>query len=511
MIREAEALREQGALADARRTCEEILRRAPGNAAALSLMAALAADEGAGAAALDWARKSLHADPRSAAPHYTIGRVHQAEGRLAEAEASYRQSLALEARQARAHNNLGCVLQMQGRLDQAVESFRRALELDPGLAQAQQNLASIVIDRGAMEKAAASYRREAAANPADAEACNYLGNACRELGLHSEAIESFDEAIRRNPAYAEAHYNRSQELLLCGDWREGWKEHEWRWKAKGLGMPPREFAQPEWDGSALGTGTLLLYAEQGLGDTIQFMRYVPLAAARCASLVVECQPQLAGLLRSAAGSARTVPRGEPLPSFDAHLSLMSLPRVFDTTPDSVPWNGPYLRSDPRRAEHWKRELVPGARRHVGISWAGRPQYWDDRKRSIALALLAPLARLEHVALYSLQWGEGRSQLESLPPGMRVVDFGDRIRDFDEMAALAGCLDLVVSVDSSATHLAGALGIPAWLLLAYAPDWRWLLERESSPWYPSVRIFRQAADRRWEGVVQRVATELAALV
>lgn len=241
-------------------------------------------------------------------------------------------------------------------------------------------------------------------------------------------------------------------------------------EVKGLGMPPREFAQPEWDGRALGAGTLLLYAEQGLGDTIQFMRYAPLAAARCGTLVVEYQPQLAGLLGSVAGAARIVARGESLPSFDAQLPLMSLPRVFDTTPDNVPWNGPYLRADARRVE--------------------------------------PLARLEHVALYSLQWGEGRSQLTSLPPDMKVVDFGDRIREFGDMGALVACLDVVISVDSSVTHLAGALGVPARLLLAYAPDWRWLLERGSSPWYPSVRLFRQASDRRWEGVVRRVAAELA---
>jgi Flp pilus assembly protein TadD len=506
---EAEALRESGDAAGARRACEEFLRLLPGHPAGLALMAALAADEGDCASALNWARRASDADPKAAGPHYTVGRAQQAEGRLAEAEAGYRRSLELDPRQPKAHNNLGCVLQMQGRLDEAAEAFRRAIALDPGLAQAQQNLAGLTSDRAALEQAAAAYRRQAAENAADAEACNHLGNACRELGLHREALASFDEAIRRAPDYAEAHFSRSQELLLLGEWEEGWREHEWRWKLKGLGMPPRDCVQPEWNGAVL-RGTLLLHAEQGLGDTIQFARYLPMAMERCGAVVLECAPQLAGLLRAAFPGARIVARGDALPAFDAHLPLMSLPRIFGTTPASVPWSGPYLKPDASRVAAWRRELSPAARRRVGLAWAGSPRYWDDRKRSIALAALAPLAALEGVALYSLQWGTGTEQLATLPEGMRVTDFGDRIRDLGEAAALVAALDLVVSVDSSTTHLAGAMGVPAWLLLAHAPDWRWLLDRADSPWYPSVRIFRQASDRRWEGVVARAAAELRLL-
>ena len=509
-LTEAEALRERGALEEAKRRCEALLEANPGDAAALNLLGAIAADEGDAAAARQWVQRALAANPQSPAPHYTLGRVHQAEGRLGEAEASYRASLALDSGQAKAYNNLGCVLQMQGRLDDAAAAFRRALERDPSLAQAQQNLGSLTGERGLLEAAAAGLRKQVAADPGNALARHDLGNVCRDLGRMSEAIAWYEEALKCDPGYAAAHFALAQALLLCGRWPEGWMEHEWRWQVAGLGLPPRDFAQPQWDGAALRGATLLLHAEQGLGDTLQFMRYVPLAAARCREVIVECAPQLVELLRSVRGPARVVARGEPLPPFDAHLPLMSLPRIFATTTASVPWDGPYLHADPQRVARWKRELAPGARRHVGLAWAGRPQYWDDRKRSIALAAFEPLSRVEGVALYSLQWGEGAAQLVTRPPGLRIADFGDRIREFTDLAALMGCLDIVVSVDTVTTHLAGALGVPAWVLLPEAPDWRWLLERDDSPWYPSVRLFRQQSDRQWDGVIRRVSAELAAL-
>lgn len=511
LIAEAAAHRDRGDNDAARRCCAEVLRLSPGHSGGLNLMAAIAADEGHVADTVAWAQLALEADQNSAEPYYSMARAYQADGRAAQAEAAYRESLARDPAQARAHNNLGCVLQMQGQLDSAIACFRRALDLEPQLAQAQQNLAGLTRDPAALEQAAVGYRRQAKARPSDPEPCVQLGNVYRELGLHREALASFDEAIRRNPAHASARFSRSHELLMLGEWREGLQEHEWRWKVKGLGMPPRDCAQPEWDGRELARGTVLLHAEQGLGDTVQFIRYVPLVAARCAAVLVECAPQLAGLLRSVPGGARILGRGEALPAFDAHLPLMSLPRIFDTTPHTVPWNGPYLSADPRRIEAWRQELAPAAKRHVGLAWAGNPQYWDDRKRSMALAALAPLAGVEGVAFYSLQWGTGSAQLGAPPARLRVADFGDRIRDLAETAALMRCMDLVLSVDTCAAHIAGALGVPTWLMLAYSPDWRWLLGRGDTPWYPSVCLFRQrAGERGWDPVVCRVADALQTL-
>jgi Tfp pilus assembly protein PilF len=438
---------------------------------------------------------------------YREGLRHQDEGRHAEAEASYRRSLALDPRQPKAHNNLGCVLQMQGRLDEAVTSFQRALALDPALAQANQNLAAITRDSAAARNALAAYRRHLEANPSDAEAHNNLGNVYRELGMHGEAIASFGEAIRIAPDNASARFSRAEALLLRGEYVEGWREYEWRTRVKGLGTPPREFAQPLWNGKDL-AGTLLLHAEQGLGDTVQFARYARLAAERCQAVLLECQPQLAELLRAVPGISRVIPKGEPLPRFDAHLPLLSLPGIFGTTPETIPWNGPYLRADAERRERWRRELGP-ARLHVGLAWAGRPQQWDDRKRSMELATLAPLSAGGEVSFHSLQWGESAAQAAG--PGMTVARYGDSIRDFQDLAALIAAVDVVVTVDTSVAHLAGALGAQTWVLLASAPDWRWLLGRNDTPWYPGMRLFRQHADGDWSGVVSEVAQALRELV
>ncbi len=510
-LRQAERDRERGALAEARARCQEVLRESPDDSPALVLMAALAADERRTEEGLHWAGLALAADPESAAAHYTLGRLYQGDGRHAEAEASYRRSLALDAAQAKAHNNLGCVLQMQGKLEAAIAAFRRALELEPGLPQAQQNLAAITRDRAALEQAAEGYRRQVLAAPADAEAHTNLGNVYRELGRHAEAIASFREAIARRPELAEAHFSLSLELLLCGEYAEGWKEYEWRWKVKGLNAAMRPFRQPLWDGRELRGGTLLLHAEQGLGDTLQFVRYAQLARERCAALILECQRELVPLMRTAPGLSAVVAQGELLPRFDAHLPLMSLPAVFGTTLESIPWHGPYLQPDGAKAERWRARIAAArGRLNVGLVWAGRPQQWDDRKRSISLAMLQPLARIPGLAFFSLQKGEAAQQAAAPPAGMRVADLGAGLADFSDTAAVASQLDLVITVDTSVAHLGGALGAATWVLLSRIPDSRYHLEREDNPWYPSMRLFRQRVDGDWSTPIARLAGELARL-
>jgi len=432
--------------------------------------------------------------------HYREGLRHQDEGRHAEAEASYRRSLALDPRQPKAHNNLGCVLQMQGRLNEAVASFRAALALDPELAQANQNLAAITRDPAASRKALDGYRRLIEANPRDAELRNNFGNVCRELGLHREAIAALAEAIRLAPDYAQAHFSRAFELLLLGEYAEGFEEFEWRWKVRGLGTPPRAFAQPQWDGGAIG-GTLLLYAEQGFGDTLSMIRYASLAAARAGRVVVECQPELHGLVRQVRGVAEVLAPGASLPRFDAQLPLMSLPHVFRTTLQTVPWSGAYLRADPQRLQ-----IAANAGPRVGLAWAGQPSQGDDRKRSLSLAALAPLAQAG-VAFYSLQKGDAALQAHAPPPEMHLTELGSRFADFSDTAAAISQLDLVITVDTSVAHLAGALGVPTWVLLSAIPDWRYGAEGERTPWYPTMRLFRQRADGDWEDVVSRAAQAL----
>jgi tetratricopeptide (TPR) repeat protein len=505
-LQRAERHRLDGVPDAARRCCEEILGAYPGNAAAMELMAAIAADENRFEEGVAWARAALEADPRAGAPHFTLGRLFQAEGRLAEAEQSYQRCIGRDPGRASAHNNLGCVLQMRGKLDLALACYRRALQLDPTLPQANQNLAAITRDRQAAELAVAGHLRAAQNNPADAQALVDLGNTYRELGLHREAIDSFSRALERAPELAEAHFARSFELLLCGDYSEGWEEYEWRWKVRAHSSPMSEFGSPIWDGREIPGGTVLLHAEQGFGDTLQFVRYAPLVAQRCEAVLLECQPELARLLAGTAGVSRLLPHGAPHPASHAHLPLMSLPRVFRTTLNTIPWAGPYVAASAARSMQC-RELLEPAGFNVGLVWAGRPQQEDDRKRSVPLAMLAPLAR-EGVNFYSLQKGEAAAQAKQAPAGLRLIDLDEHIADFADTAAFMSQLDLIITVDTSVAHLAGAMGRPTWVLVALIPDWRYHLEREDNPWYPTMRLFRQVADGDWSWPIERAAQALA---
>jgi len=262
---------------------------------------------------------------------------------------------------------------------------------------------------------------------------------------------------------------------------------------KALNAPMRSFSQPLWNGEPMPGGTILLHAEQGFGDTLLAARYAPLVAGRCKAVVLACQPQLRRLL----GGAE-----EPLPRFDAHLPLMSLPRVFGTTLESVPWRGPYIRPTTNT-------LISSPGPNIGLVWAGEPRQGDDRKRSVTLAMLAPLKDTPGATFYSLQKGAGAAQASSPPEGMRFVDLSPQIRDFTDTASFIAQLDLVVTVDTSVANLAGAMGAPTWVLLSTVPDWRYHLERDTTPWYPTMRLFRQATDGDWAGVVERVAQALRA--
>jgi tetratricopeptide (TPR) repeat protein len=509
LMQQAEGAYGEGAPQRAKELCLRALEQAPQpEARALSLMAAIAADAGLTEEGLHWARRAQAADPASASPHYVAGRLWQDAGHLAKAEASYRSAIAMQPAHARAHNNLGCVLHMQGKLEEALAAYRRALDLDPSLPQANQNYASILRDGGALARAAEEYRRHTQANPQDAKAFNDLGNTLRELGRHGEALAAYGRALELNPELAEAHFSRSFVLLLLGDYAAGWKDYEWRWRIPAFNAPARRFAQAIWDGREVRGGTILLHAEQGLGDTLQFVRYAPLVAQRCAQVVLECQPELAGLMQGVAGVSRVVSEGETLPAFAAHAPLMSLPSIYGTTLDTVPWNGAYVHADAGRIASWRDAMPPGAARlKVGLVWAGRAQQWDDRKRSISLSMLAPLAAAGGVTFYSLQKGAAAAEAGAPPAGMKLVDLSVRIGDFSDTAALASLLDLVITIDTSVAHLAGAMGLPVWVLTAHAPDWRYHIGREDNPWYPTMRLFRQERDGDWPAAIGRVAAAL----
>src|SRR2546425_987433 len=365
---------------------------------------------------------------------------------------------------------------------------------------------------GKLEDAIASYRLALALKPDDAMAHNNLGNVLLDQGKLAEAIACFRHALALKPDYVHAHAGLGLALLRAGDLSHGFTEYEWRWRVKefeqqcaGLILP-----QPFWDGSELNGRTILLYAEQGFGTTIQFIRYAPLVARRGGRVIVACQPELVRLLASVDGTAQVVSEREPLPDFDLHAPLLSLPRIIGTTLETIPSQCPYL--SPPESSSVKVEATPDVKLKVGIVWAGLPIHRNDRNRSCPLSYFLKLADLPGVAVYSLQKQPRAAGLGEVTPGMAVYDLSDQIGDWADTAAAICQLDLVLTVDTGVAHLAGALGRPVWVLLPHVGvDWRWMDRRADSPWYPSMKLFRQKVPGDWPGLFARVSGELQTLL
>jgi tetratricopeptide (TPR) repeat protein len=451
--------------------------------------------------------QALRLQPDSAEAHNNLGNVLQEQGQLDEAQACYQQALHLRPDYAEAHNNLGNVLQKQGKLVEALACLQQALRLKPDYTEAHNNLGNVLQKQGKLVEALACLQHALRLKPDFAEAHYNLGNVLKEQGQLTEALASYQQALRLTPDYAEAHWNRALVWLLAGDFEQGWPEYEWRWQRQEA-SPPR-FPQPRWDGASLHGQTILLWAEQGLGDTLQFVRYAPLVQARGGCVLVACQPALVPLLSRCPGIDQLLSQGSPLPPFDAWAPLLSLPGLLQTTLATVPRTVPYLFPDPERVQYWRQELHPLEGFKIGIVWQGNSRHQNDKQRSIPLAQFEPLARVERVQLISLQKGAGREQLEAVAERFPVIDLGQRL-DGDSLADAAAAmqnLDLLIACDTALAHLAGALGVPVWLALPFAPDWRWLLEREDSPWYPSMRLFRQQKWGDWDEVFARMAAAL----
>ncbi len=315
----------------------------------------------------------------------------------------------------------------------------------------------------------------------------------------------YDQALNLKPDFAQVHLSRSLLRLQMGDFAQGWSEYEWRFQCKEYAIPP--FPQPLWDGSRLDDRTILLYADHGLGDTLQFVRYAPLVCERGGRVLVACRKPLARILASCPGVSRVISEGAPLPQFQVYAPLMSLPRILGTTLATVPARVPYLVADPALVARWRVELGQFGGFKVGIAWQGNAQYCKDRHRSFRLDQFEPLTRLDGVRLVSLQKGFGTDQIREVADRFAVIDLGSRLDDFMDSAAVMTNLDLVITPDTSVAHLAGALGVPVWVALPFAPDWRWLLDRQDSPWYPTLRTFRQREWGNWNEVFERITREL----
>jgi tetratricopeptide (TPR) repeat protein len=560
----------RGSSGEAARLCGEFLEASPGHVDALLLLAVLRHEQHALGDALELVRRALAADPKCHDAHvhhaalllalrrpdealaacesalevrpqaasalHLRGRVLHAQERYADAVASFERALALRPRFAEALNSKGDALRALGREREALENYQRALALRPDYREALHNRAAAsdamapsvgleaspasadalcirahtleALDRP--EEALAAYERALALRPQHAEALSNLPNTLCQLGRIDEALGAFERLLRLRPDDPEAHFNSSFAYLAAGDYERGWKEYEWRWEALRGRLPPEAADKPLWlGGEDISGKTVIVYAEQGFGDAIQMARYVPLLAARGAEPVIACAPALEDLLGSVPGVRRVFSSREPPLAFDYHVPIMSLPRAFGTTFASIPSQVPYVHAPKAATSAWRaRRAALGTQRKVGLAWAGNPKHKRDRARSLPVELLAPLLAAPGCVFFSLQKGDAAGSLVDLDPrGERIVDYTAELETFADTAALVSALDAVITVDTAVAHLAGALGKPVWVLLPFAPDWRWMRNRPDSPWYPSARLFRQPRPGDWKSAIDAVRAEL----
>jgi tetratricopeptide (TPR) repeat protein len=428
-------------------------------------------------------------------------------GRFDEAEASARRAIQLNPNFPEAFYNLGRVHYARRRYAECVAACERALALLPSYVEARNNLALALESLGEVDRAIAEYQTVLAQRPGYLDAKMNYGVALEQAGRIDEAIAVYREILQESPDFEETRWNLGISLLLKGDFENGWRAHESRRKIKRV-FGVREFPQPLWTGEPLRGRRILLHTEQGLGDAIQFIRYAPLVKQAGGHVIVLCYEPLRRLFANQPGIDQLVTDRDPLPAVDLQCPLLSLPGIFQTTLHTIPATVPYLRCEPRLVKHWRgRVAMQPARIKVGLVWAGNPAHSRDHDRSIPLSAFAPLAEIDGARFFSLQKGDRAAEAHGLGASLDLIDFTSDLTDFADTAALMANLDLVIAADTAVAHLAGALGKPVWVLLPIAPDWRWMLTRPDSPWYPTMRLFRRTRRGDWSSPIQSIAEQL----
>jgi tetratricopeptide (TPR) repeat protein len=424
----------------------------------------------------------------------------------------YDQAIAANPSSAEAYYKRANAQKDLGRLEEAVHSYSEAIRRKPDYAYAYCNRGYVQHRLGQLAESLSSYDNAITLGPTDALAHYNRALLLQDCSRWEEALASYAQAIAINPEFPEARYNRALTLLLVGKFHDGWQAFEWRWNnAQRLGIGElRQFEQPLWLGeTSLAGKRLLIHSEQGLGDALQFCRYATLSAILGATVIMEAQEPLLGLLSSLEGVSELIPKGQRVPAFDYHCPLMSLPLAFKTTLDTIPAPPKYLRSDSGKIAQWRNRLGEARRPRIGLTWSGNPNNPVDARRSIALAdWIAHLpSEFEYFRLQTQLRPADRVTMDSTDCIFSFEDFDNGALDFSGTAALCECMDLVITVDTSLAHCSGALGRPTWVLLPFLPDWRWLLDRADSPWYPTMRLYRQKRPGDWAEVLSRVATDL----
>ncbi|MBW3543669.1 MAG: tetratricopeptide repeat protein, partial [Planctomycetes bacterium] len=456
---------------------------------------------------------------RFADAQFELGLIHQRACRFVEAAAAYESAICGRPTFASAHSNLGAALERLGEFERAHRHFLRAVELEPDFPEAQLNLGNSYRQRGEIDSAIRCYDRALEARPVYRDAAVNRGVSLVALGRIDDAIAGYEQAMVHHPESPLLHFNRALAWLTAGDFARGWREYDWRWRYDAVS---RGLAEPEWDGSPLPAGrTLFVHAEQGVGDEIMFASCLPDVLARTGACVVDCDPRLVPLFQRSFPAARVFAAPQPrtlghcaeLPSFDVQIAAGSLPRLFRPTLDCFPAGRAWLTPDACAVSRWReRYRALGEGLKVGISWRGGGKRDTIIARSTGLVDWKPVLDVPGIRFVNLQYGDCRQELDELRSraGHAIHDWGDAdpLCDLDDFASQIAALDLVISVDNSTVHMAGALGVPVWTLLPIEADWRWLRDRETSPWYPSMRLFRRCPDKGWPAVFELIAAQLA---
>jgi len=512
------ALRAQGRAGEAAACYKQAIQLKPEFVEAYYNLANVLKEQGRFAEAVENYEQAVRLRPEFSQAHYNLANALRSSGRLADAIESYRRAVRLKSDYVAAYVNLAMTLKDLGRTDDAIDNYKQAIRLKPDYHQAHNNLGIALKELGRLDEAIESYAEAIRLRPGYAETHNNMGIALHARGEHDEALGACERAIELKPDYPQAHWNRSLVLLLKGRFEEGWEEYRWRRKTNLASFAyPHELDKPLWSGEPFVGKRLLIHYEQGLGDNLQFVRYLPMVKRLGGTVIFETPKSMYSLLQSFNGIDELVqasPDGPPGVEFDAYASLMDLPGIFGTTLDTIDAEVPYIHADSEKVEHW-RERITGDGFKVGLVWGGRPTGRNEvlslQNRSCSLEHFAPLADVPGVVLYGLQKGPSAVQAEQLPRQILIHNLGEQFDDFADTAAAIENLDLVISIDTSVAHLAGAMGKQVWLLLKTDADWRWLLDREDSPWYPTMRLFRQRRAGDWAEVLERVAAESGRMV
>lgn len=503
------ALREQGELDEAVERLRYALRLRPDYADAMHNLGLTLHEQGKLDEAVAQLTQAIRLRPDFAEVYNDLGMICGKLKRWDEAASHFQQFTRMRPDHAEGYAHLGAVLREQAKLDESADRLRHAVRIKPDDANIRSNLGLTLQQLGQLHEAEENLRQAIALDANHADAHNNLGVTLAQMNRFADALVEYAAALRIKPGQAVYHRNRALSWLTLGDFEKGWPEYEHRWQCPGF--VERPFKAPRWTGEPIENKAILLHAEQGLGDTLQWIRYAPLVKQFGATVFVEVQPPLMRLLSRVAGIDRLCAQGEPLPSFDFHVPLGSLPGIFQTTVETIPAEIPYLQAEDERVDYWRGQLAALADLKIGIAWQGNPKQGGDRLRSIPLMHFAPLARLEGVQLVSLQKDPGAEQLKEMADALPIIDLARRLDlsggAFLDTAAVMRNLDLVITCDTATGHLAGALGVPVWLALSAAADWRWLSERDDTPWYPTMRLFRQSKLGRWDDVFERMADEI----